>query len=117
MIRPARLLPLALAASVSACVVVPTTVTHYDPACHIVARQMTLQPVQLASISGCSNHGCLTVLAVATATAAASTVISGSIAIVGNVVYWLEEQGQCARPGAALPPAPPGYVVVPMPAP
>lgn len=29
--------------------------------------------------------------------AAASAAVSGSIAVVGNVVYWLERQGQCFR--------------------
>jgi hypothetical protein len=110
--RLALLLP-ALAASLSACVVVPATVTRYDPECRIIARHMTLHPVQLASIGGCVDHGCVTLVAVAAATAAASTVISGSIAIVGNVVYWLEERGQCAHPGARVPPPMP----MPMPMP
>jgi hypothetical protein len=107
-----RYLPLALAASLSACVVVPATVTRYDPECRIIARHMTLHPVQLASIGGCVNHGCVALVAVAGATAAASTVISGSIAIVGNVVYWLEERGQCARSGPALPPVVPHEVII-----
>jgi hypothetical protein len=29
--------------------------------------------------------------------AVASAVVSGSIAVVGNVVYWLERQGQCVK--------------------
>jgi hypothetical protein len=36
-------------------------------------------------------------LAAAGATAEASAVISGSIVIVGNVVYWFEKQGRCLR--------------------
>jgi hypothetical protein len=35
--------------------------------------------------------------------AAASAVVSGSIAVVGNVVYWIEQQGQC-KPDAVRPP-------------
>ena len=31
------------------------------------------------------------------ATAAASAIVSGSIVIVGNVVYWFEKQGRCLR--------------------
>ena len=112
----APLFAVALAASLSACVMVPRTVVRYDPECHIVARQMTLDAVQIASLGGCSNHGCVTLLAVAGATAAASTVISGSIAIVGNVVYWLERQGQCARSGPRVPPPlPPDAVALPLP--
>ena len=102
--RPAHLLAAALVAPLAACVVVPRTIARYDPDCHVVARQMILQPLQLASISGCSNSGCGALLAAAGATAAASTVVSGTIAIVGNVVYWLEKQGNCARTGERVPP-------------
>jgi hypothetical protein len=38
------------------------------------------------------------VLLVATGVVAAtSAVVSGSIAVVGNVVYWFERQGQCFK--------------------
>ena len=77
------------------CVVVPRTVETYDPHCRIVARQMTLDAMQVAGLGGCSNSGCITLLAAAGVTAAASAVVSGSIAVIGNVVYWLERQGRC----------------------
>jgi hypothetical protein len=32
------------------------------------------------------------------AVTAASAVVSGSIALVGNVVYWFERQGRCNPP-------------------
>ena len=89
-----------LAWSLAGCVVVPRTVMHYDPGCRIVAKQMTLDAVQVGYIAGCSNSACLTILGVAGVTAAASTVISGTIAVIGNVVYWLERQGQCASAAA-----------------
>jgi hypothetical protein len=94
----------AVAVPLAACVVVPRTVLQYDPECRILARQMTLQPVQLASLGGCANSGCAALLGVVGVTAAASTVISGSIAVVGNVVYWLERRGQCARAAETVPP-------------
>ncbi|HEY0823298.1 MAG TPA: hypothetical protein VGD76_05870 [Ramlibacter sp.] len=81
------------------CVLVPRTVHHYDAECRVTVRHMELQPVQIASIQHCANDGCLVLLAAAGATAAASAVISGSITIVGNVVYWLERQGSC-RPAS-----------------
>ena len=79
------------------CIVVPQTTYRYDPDCRIVARRMELQAVQVAAIGGCSNEGCAALLAAAGLTAAASAVVSGSISLVGNVVYWLERQGQCRR--------------------
>jgi starvation-inducible outer membrane lipoprotein len=84
-------------ALLAGCVLVPHTVEGYDPECRTVARTMVLQPVQIASIQGCSNQGCAVLLAAAGATAAASAVISGSIVVAGNVVYWLEKQGRCQR--------------------
>jgi hypothetical protein len=88
----------------SACIMVPRTVMTYDPACRIVARQMTLQPVQVASIGGCANQACVTLVAAAAVTGLASTIVSGSIAVVGNVVYWIERQGQCHPVSTGTPP-------------
>ncbi len=90
-----RLAAAAACALLASCVMVPRTVHGWDPECRVTVRRMELQPVQLASIQHCHNEGCLVLLAAAGATAAASTVISGSITIVGNVVYWLEERGNC----------------------
>lgn len=80
----------------SACVVVPRTVVVRDPECGAPVRQVTLEAVELAGIGGCSNSGCAVLIAVAGVTAAASAVVSGSIAIVSNVGYRLE-QGSCPR--------------------
>ena len=93
-----RLAALATAVLLAGCVMLPVTVAAYDPACGTVAKQMTLQPVQLAAIQGCSNQGCAALLVGAGATAAASVVVSGSISIVGNIVYWLERLGTCSPP-------------------
>ena len=89
----------ALLLSLAACVVVPQTVYRPNPGCRTVERSMELQAVQLAWIQGCSNEGCAVLLAAAGVTAAASAVVSGSIAVVGNIVYWLERQGNCPRAG------------------
>lgn len=86
-----------LLACLQACVVVPRTIQVYDAECGIMARQMDLETVQIAAIRGCSNSGCGAALVAAGATAVASTVVSGSIVIVGNVVYWFEKQGRCMR--------------------
>lgn len=80
-----------------ACVFVPRTTHVYDADCQVVARHMDLEPVQIAYVEGCRGQECSAVLVVLGATAAASAVISGSIVIVGNVVYWFEKQGKCRR--------------------
>lgn len=103
-----RLVPLLaclVAQLLQACVYVPRTTEVYDSDCRITARHMTLQPVQLYAMLGCSNDGCAALLVAAGATAAASAVISGSIVITGNVVYWLEKQGRCNRESRVKPSA------------
>jgi hypothetical protein len=91
-----RLAPIALLA-LQACVYVPRTTAIYDSDCQVTTKHMDLQPVQIAALGSCRNEGCTTLLVTAGATAAASAVISGSIVVVGNAVYWFEKQGNCLR--------------------
>lgn len=83
--------------ALSACIVVPRTTESYDADCRVVAKHMELTTVQIGSIENCSNSNCAAALALVGATVAASAVISGSIVVVGNVVYWFEKQGRCVR--------------------
>ena len=75
------------------CVYVPHTTSSYDEQCKIQTKRMTLRPEQLGTVGSCAGSDCVVALA---ALGAASAVISGSIVVVGNVVYWLEKQGKCA---------------------
>lgn len=79
-----------------ACVFVPRTTTAYDEQCQFYTRQMTLEPAYIGALGSCSGRQCGYVLATLGAVAAASLVVSGSVVVVGNVVYWLEKQGKCA---------------------
>ena len=79
----------------SSCVVVPHTREVYDADCRMLTRQVTLETAVLGGFQGCAGEGCVALLAAMGVVTAASVVISGSIAIVGNVVYWLERQGRC----------------------
>lgn len=88
----------AIAASwLAGCVFLPHTATTYDADCEIYQRKMTLEAHQVASIAGCSNEGCVALLAAAGVISAATAVVSGSVVVVGNVAYWLEEKGQCMK--------------------
>lgn len=93
-------LPLAL----SACVVMPRTDFHYDEQCRTLRRHMTLEVHQIGTFGGCANEGCAALLVGVGAVAAASAVVSGSIAVLGNVVFWIERQGPCPVAPAVLPP-------------
>jgi hypothetical protein len=71
-----------------------------EPGCTYVAREMVLKlDVGRGVRPQCSTHyDCAAFLVIVGAVAAASMVVSGSIVIVGNVVYWLEKQGKCLQP-------------------
>ena len=84
------------AALLQACVFLPRTETVIDPTCRIETKQMTLRVEQFGYIGSCSGRECGAVLAILGAITAGSMVVSGSIVIIGDVVYWLERQGKCA---------------------
>ena len=88
---------LLLSFALAACVFLPATTSEYDPDCGIHKRHMVLQPYQVTAFYGCQNEGCIELLVLAGAVTASSLVISGSVAVVGDMVYWLEAQRQCAR--------------------
>ena len=97
---------LAALVTLAGCIVVPQTREVYDPECRLLTRQMTLQAAYVGGFQHCAGEGCLALLSAAGAVTAVSAVVSGSIALVGNVVFWFERQGQCLRappPGAAAP--------------
>lgn len=92
----------ACVAASSSCVVVPQTREVYDAECRTLTRQMTLETAVLGSFQSCSGEGCTAMLVATGAVTAATAVVSGSIALVGNIVYWFERQGRCpGRPAAA----------------
>jgi len=91
-------LPLVLASvGLYSCIYFPMTTTEYDPACGIIKRHMSLQTNQVEAFVGCQNEGCVELLALAGVVSAATFVVSGSIAVVGDVVYWLEAKSQCQK--------------------
>lgn len=96
---------LGLAVALAGCVLVPRTAEVYDPQCRTYVKQVVLQEVEIGALGGCRNEGCAVLLASLGVVAVASAVISGSVAIVGNIAYWAERQGQC--PPAPPAPAPP----------
>jgi hypothetical protein len=84
-------------AALAACIVVPQTRSVYDPDCKAMTRQVTLETAVIGGFTSCSGEGCAAMLATLGFVTAASVVVSGSIAVVGNAVYWIERQGNCAK--------------------
>jgi len=90
------------------CVYLPETTVRYDAKCGVYERKMTMQPYQVGSLMGCRDEGCVAGLVAAGVVSAASAVVTGSVVVVGNVVNWLEKQGQCLnsppKPDSSGPP-------------
>ena len=73
----------------------PKTVSFYDEQCNVVARKMVLEAKNPNVSANCSDKECLGELLGAAVVLTTTTVISGSIVVAGNVVYWLEKQKNC----------------------
>jgi hypothetical protein len=81
------------AALLQGCVFLPRTETVYDQKCDVHVRQLTLEARALGQFPGsCSGKDCGYLLVALGVIAAGSAVISGSIVVVGNAVYWAERQ-------------------------
>ncbi len=91
-----------LSISLHACVVVtPKKVASYDKKCKVATQkiELTLEQAQTYNDLHCTNGDCTLDFAQALIesafTTASSAIASGSVAIVGNTLYWLESQGEC----------------------
>ena len=99
-------LALFLVLLVQGCMVVPRTVSTYNAKCQVIERHVTLEAQQVGAVASCRNNTeCAGLLAFYGVVAAASAVVSGSVAVVGNVAYWLERQGQCNPPATVAEPS------------
>lgn len=83
-------------ALLAGCVYLPNTTTTYDDICQTHKRHMRLEVQQVGTLMGCQGDACVAALVAFGAVSAATAIVSGSIVMVGNVVYWLEEQGRCS---------------------
>lgn len=118
-----RTATVSIALLLAGCIVVPRTADVYDPRCQTFVKQVVLETEVVGAIGHCHNDGCLAVLASMGIISAATAVVSGSIAVVGNILYWAERRGACpadapaaGRPDAsasAPPPVVPGIVPFP----
>lgn len=82
----------------SACMMVPVRTTDYDEGCRVVTHHLVLQAVQVADLQRCGGDNCVGALIVAAGAAVVSTIVSGSIVVVGNVAYWAERRAGCLAP-------------------
>ena len=75
---------------VSGCFYVPKIEENKNENCELVTKRMTIENLGEFP-QGCNDECLLVALGVATT----SYIVSGSIAVVGNTVLWIEKQGRC----------------------
>ena len=84
---------------VVACAVVPVKKPHSqrDVACGLSTHEWDLKMVQAGSYSAnCNSPECVvSVGLVAAAATGITAIVSGSIVLVGNMIHWVEQQGDC----------------------
>jgi hypothetical protein len=96
-VKGLRRLPAAMLLALQACVVVPQTREVYDPECRMMKKEVMLETAVVGRFQACQGDGCVALLVATGAVTAATAVVSGSIALIGNVAYWFERQGRCSR--------------------
>lgn len=86
---------MAIAASllVAGCVSTPREIEYYDADCEIHSKKLVLETRLLGNLSCTQSRDCLATTLVI---GVGSTIIAGSIVVVGNTAYWLERVGKCA---------------------
>ncbi len=96
-----------LVLALQACVVVPQTREFYDPECRMMKKEVMLETAVVGRFKSCQGDGCVAILVATGAVTAATAVVSGSLALIGNVAYWFERQGRCSKADPMVQPAPP----------
>lgn len=88
----------AVAFFASGCVFYPRTIEYYDAQCEIRYRKLVLESEAMkesCSVPSSSDPEGRSCLAFVVAMSAGSAIVSRSIVVVGNTVYWLERKGKC----------------------
>lgn len=96
-----QLVLILLSSTIGACVVTPKKGGSYDEKCMVSTQKIVLTTEQMRTFDDidCLTRSCKEdvtgALVVATLTATTSAIVSGSVALIGNTLYWLESQGEC----------------------
>lgn len=81
------------------CVYLPKTVESVeDETCNLITRKIIIERAGDLSpgvILGCYDEACILVIAAALAVPTATYIVSGSMAVAGNSIHWLEKEGRC----------------------
>lgn len=96
-----------LGCTIAGCVVTPKKVASFDTKCMAYTNkiELTVEQIGLLDEVDCLAKSCRAEVAAAlissTIATTASTIASGSVALIGNTLYWVESQGKCANPNSS----------------
>ena len=82
----------------SGCIVVPkTTYTKENITCDLKMKNVYLTTIDygLDGIYCRGEEDCIALLAAVSLVSVGSVIVSGSIMVIGNTIYWIEKQGKC----------------------
>jgi hypothetical protein len=82
-------------ASLAGCVFYPARVAYYDEDCRVRSHKLHLEAEVIGNLDNCHGEQAKACLVAIAAVGSVSAVVSGSIVIAGNTIYWLERQGAC----------------------
>jgi hypothetical protein len=85
----------ALLILLTGCVYVPENAHQYDTKCNVMRKKKVLAREEAVPMANCSNEACALLMASYGLVTAASFVVSGSIVVISNTVYWLEKPSDC----------------------
>ena len=79
--------------------VYPKVSQYQNYKCNLVTRSLTLDTIVAnPNFKGCKDPACILVIIAAYPVSGATTgIVSGSIAIAGNTIHWIEKQGRCSN--------------------
>jgi|GEM_PF-1909063 len=98
-----HLILMILSTTLCACVVVPKTVASYDEECKVATHKIELRLEQAGTFNeiDCIHNDCGEEFAGAIFNSAlimtTSAIVSGSIALTGNTLYWLGRRSECSN--------------------
>jgi len=81
---------------ISGCIYYPKRVEVYDSDCNIKTRKLTLGVIGSNSVPNCTGGNAGACLAAIAAVGPVTAVVSGSIVVIGNTLYYMEKEGRCA---------------------
>jgi PBP1b-binding outer membrane lipoprotein LpoB len=79
----------------SGCAASVKTVEVYDPKCQITTKKIVASLEQVRALDACSNEQCVAQVLEIAASSVVAPIVVGSVAVVGNVVHWLEKSANC----------------------